>query len=79
MHAAAGPAAGAAAADEDDETVSWSLEMRTAEELGADMAAQWSAPIDALSKAGKAFEGLEGLLGGAAGGSFDLKVRWLTA
>ena len=28
-----------------------------------------------LSKAGKAFEGLEALLGGARGGGFDLRVR----
>lgn len=67
-------AAEAADDDDEDESSSWSLEKRTAEELGADMAAQWAAPIDALSKAGKAFEGLEALLGGASGGSFDLKV-----
>ena len=60
--------------DDEDETATWSLEKRTAEELGAELAAQWAAPIDALSKAGKAFEGLEALLGGASGGSFDLKV-----
>jgi len=71
---AASQAADAVEVDEDDESAAWSLETRTAEELGADMAAQWGPPIDALSKAGKAFEGLEGLLGGAAGGSFDLKV-----
>ena len=35
----------------------------------------WRAPIDTLSKAGRAMEGIEALLGGAAGGSFDLKVR----
>ena len=60
--------------EDDDESSSWSLETRTAEELGADMVAQWQAPIDALSKAGKAFEGLEALLGGGSGGTFDLKV-----
>lgn len=35
----------------------------------------WQAPIDTLSKAGRAMEGIEALLGGAAGGSFDLQVR----
>lgn len=35
----------------------------------------WRAPIDTLSKAGRAMEGIEALLGGAAGGSFDLKVH----
>lgn len=34
----------------------------------------WQAPIDTLSKAGRAMEGIEALLGGAAGGAFDLKV-----
>ena len=79
----AAPAAGAAAApagsatadpaaeDEDDDAAGWSAAPRAAEGLGAAMAAQWGAPIDALSKAGKAFEGLEALLGG---GTFDLKV-----
>lgn len=71
---AAAQATEAADDDDEDETAAWSLEKRTAEELGAELAAQWAAPIDALSKAGKAFEGLEALLGGASGGSFDLKV-----
>jgi hypothetical protein len=34
----------------------------------------WQAPIDTLSKAGRAMEGIEALLGGAAGGTFDLQV-----
>jgi hypothetical protein len=33
---------------------------------------RWQAPLEALSKAGRAFEGLEALLGGAG---FDLSVR----
>ena len=63
--------------DDDDEEgrTAWSLERRTAEELVAELAALWQAPMDALANAGKAFEGLEALLGGASGGSFDLKVR----
>ena len=63
--------------DEDDEggRAEWSLERRTAEELVEELVAVWQAPMDALANAGKAFEGLESLLGGASGGSFDLKVR----
>ena len=34
----------------------------------------WRAPIDTLGKAGRALEGMEALLGGGAGGTFDLKV-----
>ena len=69
-----------AVADEDDEDgaedrATWSLERRTAEELVQGLVEQWQAPMDALANAGKAFEGLEALLGGASGGSFDLKVH----
>mmetsp|Transcript_26101 Transcript_26101/g.57021 ORF Transcript_26101/g.57021 Transcript_26101/m.57021 type:complete len:697 (+) Transcript_26101:262-2352(+) len=46
-------------------------ERRLAMDLAKALYVQWQAPMDALSKAGKAFEGLEALLGGA-GGSFDL-------
>eukprot|EP00803_Ostreobium_quekettii_P008826 evm.model.scf_2565.1 EVM.evm.TU.scf_2565.1 scf_2565:1050-6339(-) len=34
---------------------------------------KWQAPMDALSKAGRAFEGLECLLGGGRSGVFDLQ------
>ena len=77
--AASAAAAADAAADEDDDDsaedrTAWSLERRTAEELVQGLVEQWQAPMDALANAGKAFEGLEALLGGASGGSFDLKV-----
>ena len=75
---AAAPAQAAAEEDDDDDAedrAAWSLERRTAEELVEGLVAQWQAPMDALANAGKAFEGLEALLGGASGGSFDLKVR----
>ncbi len=77
--ASAAAKAEAAAADEDDDDgaedrATWSLERRTAEELVQGLVEQWQAPMDALANAGKAFEGLEALLGGASGGSFDLKV-----
>jgi hypothetical protein len=50
------------------------LDRRTAVELAKGLYATWQAPMDALSKAGKAFAGLEALLGGARDGSFDLQV-----
>lgn len=56
----------------DEERASWSLERQTAETLVAALVAQWQKPIDTLGKAGRAFDGLESLLGGARGGSFDL-------
>ncbi|KAK9866929.1 hypothetical protein WJX84_008862 [Apatococcus fuscideae] len=42
----------------------WSPERRVAEDLVAAMIQAWQAPILTLSRAGRAFEGLEGLLGG---------------
>ena len=78
--AAKAEAAGEEEDDDDDAEgrAEWSLERRTAEELVEGLAAQWQAPMDALANAGKAFEGLEALLGGASGGSFDLKVLAIT-
>ena len=78
--AAAKPSAAASPTEEDDDDddggrAMWSLERRTAEQLVEELVVQWQAPMDALANAGKAFEGLEALLGGASGGSFDLKVR----
>lgn len=55
-----------------EERASWSFERQTAEMLVAGVVAQWQKPIDTLSKAGRAFDGLESLLGGARGGAFDL-------
>ncbi len=49
----------------------WSPDRRVAEDLVAAMIQAWQAPILTLSRAGRAFEGLEGLLGGF----FDLQVR----
>ncbi|GAB4823718.1 hypothetical protein N2152v2_010764 [Parachlorella kessleri] len=58
--------------EEEEERAAWSLERRTAEELAGELVAQWEKPISTLSRAGRAFEGLETLLGGGRGGSFDL-------
>lgn len=60
--------------DADDDSSGWSEERRVAETLVAEMVEVWRAPIETLSKAGKAFEGLECLLGGGRNGTFDLKV-----
>ena len=54
---------------------SWSRERTIAETLVSKLVQQWQGPISTLSRAGKAFEGLEALLGGAQGGGFDLGVR----
>jgi hypothetical protein len=52
------------------------LDRRTAMALAKELYGTWQAPINALSKAGRAFAGLEALLGGARDGSnFDLQVR----
>ncbi len=63
--------------DEQDsaaERASWTHERSIAEALVAKVMQQWQGPISTLSRAGKAFEGLEALLGGAQGGGFDLGV-----
>lgn len=52
-----------------EERASWGVERTTAEALVAALVEAWKRPMDTLSKAGRAFEGLEALLGGAA---FDL-------
>lgn len=54
------------------ERASWSRERTIAETLAAKLILQWQGPISTLRRAGKAFEGLEALLGGAQGGGFDL-------
>eukprot|EP00887_Chlorella_sp_A99_P000547 scaffold17.g547.t1 len=82
--AAAAQQAGAADSEteeeeEEDGRADWSIERRTAEELVAALVQQWRKPIDTLSKAGKAFEGLESLLGGAGfdlGGSIWGRKGW---
>lgn len=56
------------------ERASWSRERSIAEALVGKLMQQWQGPISTLSRAGKAFEGLEALLGGAQGGGFDLGV-----
>ena len=63
-----------AAAEAAAEQATWSPERATAEALAGALQQQWEAPMATLSKAGKAFEGLEALLGGARGGGFDLRV-----
>lgn len=61
------------------ERASWSRERTIAETLASKLVLQWQGPISTLSRAGKAFEGLEALLGGAQGGGFDLGVGPLKA
>jgi len=56
------------------ERASWTRERSIAEALVGKVIQQWQGPISTLSRAGKAFEGLEALLGGAQGGGFDLGV-----
>ena len=55
---------------------SWTKERIIAEGLVGKLVQQWQGPISTLARAGKAFEGLEALLGGAQGGSFDLGVSF---
>ena len=61
------------------ERASWTRERSIAEALVAKLLQQWQGPISTLSRAGKAFEGLEALLGGAQGGGFDLGASFLLA
>lgn len=49
------------------------LEKRIALELVRELYMSWAAPVEGLSRAGAAFEGLEQLLGGA---DFSLTVGW---
>lgn len=57
------------AAEKEQERSTWTPERRNAEELVADLVRQWQQPIQTLGQAGKAFDGLEGLL---ASDSFDV-------
>jgi hypothetical protein len=57
--AAATKAAEASSEEEEEaaeERASWGLERRTAEDLTAELVAQWEKPISTLSRAGRAFE-----------------------
>lgn len=58
----------------EDETQSWSPELREAERLVSELIALWGPPIETLSRAGRAFDGLEFLLGGGRSGTFDLQA-----
>ena len=42
--------------EDEEERAGWSAERRAAEELAAALCQRWRAPIDTLSKAGRAFE-----------------------
>lgn len=42
-----------------------------------ELIALWGPPIETLSRAGRAFDGLEFLLGGGRSGTFDLQVSTL--
>ena len=55
--------------EDDEERAAWSLDRRSAEELVDALVKQWEKPIAALDRAGRAFDGLEGLLGSSM---FDL-------
>ena len=66
-------------ADEDREEMdaiqaAWTPEKRNAERLVAELAEKWEAPMLAMSRAGRAFAGLEAVLGGDA---FSLQVPYL--
>lgn len=50
-----------------------SPEKATAFALVKELYGQWKAPVETLGRAGRAFEGLEALLGADG---FDLEVRW---
>ena len=63
------------AEEEEDPQAGWSLEQKTAEALAAELINVWGPPIQTLSRAGRAFGGLEALLGGGRSGTFDLQVR----
>jgi uncharacterized protein with von Willebrand factor type A (vWA) domain len=52
-----------------EEQATWTPERRSAEELVSTLVSQWEKPIAALDRAGRAFDGLEALLGG---GMFEL-------
>jgi uncharacterized protein with von Willebrand factor type A (vWA) domain len=58
-----------AAALLEEEQATWTPERRSAEELVSTLVSQWEKPIAALDRAGRAFDGLEALLGG---GMFEL-------
>ena len=60
--------------EEEQQQQTWSPELREAERLVAELIALWGPPIETLSRAGRAFDGLEFLLGGGRGGTFDLQV-----
>ena len=60
--------------EEDGERQAWPVERREAETLVAGLMELWGPPIETLSRAGRAFEGLEALLGGGRSGTFDLQV-----
>lgn len=53
---------------------SWSPSQRIAHRLVNEVVEMWGPPIQALARAGRAFEGLEALLGGGRSGAFDLQV-----
>lgn len=78
-HTAARAVAAKATDEEEDEEAeaqrlleaAWSPQQRIAETLVRGMRMQWEPAMSTLAKAGRAFDGLEALLGG---GAFDLQV-----
>ena len=60
--------------EDDDPKAGWSAEMKTAQSLVQELMDIWGPPIQTLSRAGRAFGGLEALLGGGRAGTFDLQV-----
>lgn len=65
--------------EEADPAESWSPDMKAAQSLVQELINVWGPPIQTLSRAGRAFGGLEALLGGGRAGTFDLQVSVLTA
>ena len=65
------------AEEEEDPQQGWSPELRAAEQLVGELIALWGPPIQTLAKAGRAFDGLEFLLGGGRSGTFDLQASSL--
>lgn len=60
--------------DDFESRAQWSIERQEAERLVKELIALWAPPMETLSRAGRAFEGLEALLGGGRSGTFDLQV-----
>jgi uncharacterized protein with von Willebrand factor type A (vWA) domain len=64
---------------DEEERASWSREHKEAQLLVSELVSKWKVPISTLSRAGRAFEGLEALLGGGefqVGGGIWARKGW---